>query len=76
MAIAANKIGGIRAVPVTDEVSAKLSREHNNANVLALGARITAPDLARRIVNVFIDTPFNGGRHQSRVAKIQALESS
>src|SRR6476619_438657 len=50
-----------RAGPIVDEVSAKLSREHNNANVLALGARVTTPDLARRIVNVFLDTPFNGG---------------
>jgi ribose 5-phosphate isomerase B len=74
MAIAANKIPGIRAAPVTDEVSARLSREHNNANILALGERITPPDEARRIVNAFLDTPFAGGRHQRRVDKISALE--
>jgi ribose 5-phosphate isomerase B len=74
MAIAANKIPGIRAAPVTDEVSARLSREHNNANILALGERITPTDEARRIVNAFLDTPFAGGRHQRRVDKISALE--
>lgn len=74
MAIAANKIHGIRAVPVLDEESAKLSREHNDANVLSLGERLTAPDEARRIVNLFLDTPFAGGRHERRVKKIDALE--
>jgi len=76
MAIAANKVHGIRAAPVTDEVSARLSREHNNANVLALGERITPADEARKIVNAFLDTPFAGGRHQRRVDKISALESA
>src|SRR5262245_48242303 len=76
MAIAANKIDGVSATQVVDEVSAKLCREHNNANVLALGARLTPPDLARRIVNVFLDTPFGGGRHQQRVDKISRLETS
>jgi len=74
MAIAANKVAGIRAVPVSDEISAKLSREHNDANVLALGARVTPADVARRIVNVFLDTPFAGGRHQQRLDKIRGLE--
>jgi ribose 5-phosphate isomerase B len=74
MAIAANKIPGIRAAPVTDEQSARLSREHNNANVLALGERITPADQARQIVNIFLDTPFAGGRHQRRIDKITALE--
>lgn len=74
MAIAANKVAGIRAAPVTDEASARLSREHNNANVLALGERITPADLARRIVNTFLDTPFAAGRHQRRIDKIAALE--
>src|SRR5580765_8129367 len=76
MAIAANKIAGVRAVPIVDEVSAKLSREHNNANVLALVARVTTPHLARRVGNVFLDTPFNGGRHQPPVDKIKALDTS
>ena len=74
MAMAANKIPGVRAAPVTDEDSARLSREHNDANVLALGARTTPLDLAKRIVMLFIDTPFAGGRHQPRVEKINALD--
>jgi ribose 5-phosphate isomerase B len=74
MAIAANKIPGIRAASVTDEQAARLSREHNDANVLALGERLTPADLARKIVNIFLDTPFAGGRHQRRVDKNSALE--
>ena len=74
MAIAANKIKGIRAAPIVDEMSARLSREHNDANVLALGERLTPPDLARRLVSIFLDTPFGGGRHQRRVDKISALD--
>jgi ribose 5-phosphate isomerase B len=74
MAIAANKIDGVRAVPVVDRESARLSREHNDANVLALGARVTAPDAALRIVETFLDTPFAGGRHQRRLDKIAGLE--
>jgi ribose 5-phosphate isomerase B len=74
MAIAANKIDGVRAVPVVDAESARLSREHNDANVLALGARVTAPEAALRIVETFLDTPFAGGRHQRRLDKIAGLE--
>jgi ribose 5-phosphate isomerase B len=74
MAMAANKIAGVRAAPVVDEDSARLSREHNDANVLALGERTTPLDLARRIVLLFLDTPFGGGRHQRRVEKINALD--
>jgi ribose 5-phosphate isomerase B len=74
MAIAANKVPGIRAASVTDEESARLSREHNNVNILALGERLTPPDRARQIINVFLDTPFAGGRHQRRLDKIAALE--
>jgi len=76
MAIAANKIPGVRAAVALDETSARLSREHNDANVLSLGERLTAPDLARRIVETFLDTPFAGGRHQRRVDKINALDGS
>ena len=76
MAIAANKVAGIRAAPVVDETSARLSREHNDANVLALGERLTPPDVARQLVNTFLDTPFAGGRHQRRVDKISALDHS
>ena len=74
MAMAANKLPGVRAASVTDETSARLSREHNNANVLALGERITPAAAARQIVNTFLDTPFAGGRHQRRLDKITALE--
>jgi ribose 5-phosphate isomerase B len=75
MAMAANKVRGIRAAPVGDLASARLGREHNDANVLTLGARITPPDLALAIVQLFLDTPFAGGRHQRRLDKIRALES-
>ena len=74
MPIAANKIDGIRAAPVVDLESARLSREHNDANILALGARVTTPDMALQIVSTFLDTPFAGGRHQRRIDKITALE--
>ena len=74
MAMAANKIAGVRAAPVTGLESAKLSRLHNDANVLTLGARLTAPALALDIVRTFLDTPFEGGRHQRRVDKITDLE--
>ena len=76
MAMAANKIAGIRAASVTDTESAKLSRSHNDANVLALGARLTAPELAHQILKVFLDTPFDGGRHVRRIAKITQLDGS
>ena len=74
MAIAANKIDGVRAAPVVDLDSARLAREHNDANVLALGARVTTPEAALQIVSAFLDTPFAGGRHQRRLEKITALE--
>jgi ribose 5-phosphate isomerase B len=74
MAMAANKIHGIRAAAVVDETSARMSREHNDANVLALAGRITPPEQAGHFVDIFLDTPFSGGRHQSRVDKITALE--
>ena len=74
MAIAANKIPGIRAAAIQDETSARLGREHNDINVLALGERQLSPDAARRIIELFLDTPFAGGRHQGRVDKINALD--
>ncbi|MGE3840738.1 MAG: ribose 5-phosphate isomerase B [Vicinamibacterales bacterium] len=74
MAIAANKIGGIRAAPVSDVDTARLSREHNDVNVLALGARITTAATAHEIVTLFLDTPYGGGRHDRRLRKILALE--
>jgi|SRR5579862_2054827 len=74
MAIAANKVHGIRAAPVVDEESARLMREHNDANVLALGARVTPAGMARILVNAFLDTPFAGGRHERRIQKITAMD--
>lgn len=76
MAMAANKVHGIRAASATDLESARLGRKHNDANVLALGARITSTDLALELVQTFLDTPFAGGRHQRRVDKVMALEGT
>jgi len=76
MAMAANKVAGVRAASVVDEVSTRLSREHNDANVLALGERLTPLETARQLVATFLDTPFGGGRHQRRVDKIAALDHS
>lgn len=74
MAIAANKVPGIRAAPIVDEQSAILSREHNNANVLALGARVTGTEQALHLLDLFLDTPFAGGRHQRRIDQLTALD--
>ncbi len=70
MAIRANRHRGIRAALAWNEESARLSREHNDANILCLGARLIAPDLAANIIQVFLTTGFEGGRHAQRVAKI------
>jgi ribose 5-phosphate isomerase B len=74
MAIAANKVDGIRAANVSTETEAELSRQHNNANVLTLGARIINTDEAFRIVDKWLTTQFAGGRHEQRVEKIMAME--
>jgi ribose 5-phosphate isomerase B len=74
MAIAANKVAGIRAMAVGSEEATRLSRQHNDLNVLALGARLTPPDEAKALVNIFLDTPFSGGRHEQRIAKLAALD--
>jgi len=74
MAIAANKVPGIRAANVSDEYQAQMSRKHNDANVLALGARLLQPQQAMSIVDKWLQTPFAGGRHQRRVAKITGIE--
>ncbi len=76
MAIAANKLRGVRAALVMTPDTARLSREHNDANVLALGGRTVSADDAREIVRVFLGTAFTGGRHARRVDKITRLESS
>lgn len=74
MSIAANKIKGIRCAVVSDEFSARMSREHNNANILALGERVVGPDLAKSIVRTWLTTEFAGERHARRVEKIMNLE--
>ncbi len=74
MALAANKIAGVRAAPVVDLESARLAREHNNANVLAIGARVTPPERALDLVRLFLKTEFEGGRHERRLQKVAALE--
>ena len=74
MAIAANKVRGVRAAPVTTPAAARLARRHNDANVLTLGARTLAVDEALAIVEAFLAEPFEGGRHQRRVDKIAAAE--
>jgi ribose 5-phosphate isomerase B len=75
MAISANKVDGIRAANVSSEYEAQMSREHNNANVLALGARILNSEEALRVVDKWLTTSFAGGRHELRVEKIMALEN-
>lgn len=74
MAMAANKVAGIRAANVGSEYGAQMSREHNNANVLTLGARILQPDQALKIVDAWLAADFAAGRHQRRVEKIAAIE--
>lgn len=74
MSIVANKVKGIRAAHCTDIFSAKASREHNDANILTIGERITSIGDALKIVETFINTAFVGGRHSRRIAKITALE--
>ena len=72
--IAANKVDGVRAALCNDLYTARLSRQHNDANVLAIGARIVAPTLAREILKVWLETPFEGGRHVPRLEQIAAIE--
>ena len=75
VSLAANKIPGIRCALCGDPYSAKMTRAHNNANMLALGARVIGVELAKMIVEAFLDTPFEGGRHQTRIDMITALEN-
>ena len=76
MQIAANKIPGIRAALAWNEETARLCRQHNNANILAIGARTTPAETIESIVRTFLTTPFEGGRHQQRLDKIARLESA
>lgn len=74
--ITANKYPGIRAALCTNCFMAEMSRRHNDANVLVLGARVLGEDLALRIVQTWLSSPYEGGRHQRRLDKIQAIEKS
>jgi ribose 5-phosphate isomerase B len=72
--ISANKVRGVRAALCNDLYTARMSRQHNDANVLAIGARIVAPALAREILQTWLDTQFEGGRHERRLAQITQIE--
>lgn len=74
MSIAANKVKGIRAAHCTTEFEARMARAHNDANVLCLGERVIGLGLGAAIVKVFLDTPFEGGRHARRVDKMKGME--
>jgi ribose 5-phosphate isomerase B len=74
VAIAANKVKGILAANCHDVVMARLSREHNNTNILTLGGRFIAKEMALEILKVWLNTEFCGGRHENRLAKIKAME--
>ncbi len=75
MAIVANKFRGLRATPCSCEYAAEVSRAHNDSNCLTLGGRTQTLELASRIVRVWLETPFEGGRHARRVGKISDIES-
>jgi ribose 5-phosphate isomerase B len=74
--IAANKVHGVRAALCNDLYTARLSREHNDANVLSMGGRIVAAGLADEILRLWLATPFEGGRHQRRIDQIREIEES
>lgn len=74
MAMAANKIKGVRAVTAHDELTAEMGRGHNNANIMCLSADLLGQKIIEKIVDVFIATPFEGGRHDRRLKKVAAIE--
>lgn len=74
VSITANKIHGIRCALLSDLMSARLTRQHNDANMMALGAGVVGEKLALEMVDLFLTTPFEGGRHARRVDKVMALE--
>jgi ribose 5-phosphate isomerase B len=73
--ISANKVHGVRAALCNDLYTARMARQHNNANVLSIGARIVAAELADEITNIFLTTAFEGGRHVRRIEEISAIET-
>lgn len=74
MSIAANKVDGIRAAIAFNPDEVRLTRAHNDANIITIGARYTAPEMANEMVRIFLETPFEGGRHARRIGKIERLE--
>lgn len=76
MSMAANKVKGIRAALISNEENAKLTREHNNANVLCLGAKDTSFEDAKKYIDIFLNTEFVGGRHLNRVTKVMNIEKN
>ena len=74
VSIAANKVPGIRAANCADTISAHFARAHNDANILAMGGRVTDEAAARKIIDTWFDTPFEGGRHERRVRKIDQID--
>ena len=75
ISLAANKVKGIRAACCSDYFSAKLTRAHNDANILCLGGRVVGAGLANELVDIFLTTEFEGGRHQRRIDQISAIEN-
>ena len=74
ISIAANKVKGVRAAVCSEPTTARLVKELNNANIIAFGARVIGPGLALQLLDIFLNTPFEGGRHAVRVEKMMALE--
>lgn len=72
--LAANKVRGVRAALCNDLYTARMARSHNNANVLSIGARVVGEGLAEEILDTFLSTPFDGGRHERRVAQLSEIE--
>ncbi|MDR2346561.1 MAG: ribose 5-phosphate isomerase B [Planctomycetaceae bacterium] len=75
MCITANKFAGVRSAPIIDELQAELSRRHNDLNVLCLSAEMLSEDMIFRIIDIWIKTPFDGGRHEKRIEKIEKIEN-
>jgi ribose 5-phosphate isomerase B len=75
ISIAANKVKGIRCAHCADSLQAEMTRRHNNANMMAIGAGFTGKNMAERMVEVFLSTEFEGGRHERRVNKMMELEA-
>ena len=75
ISIAANKVRGIRCALCSEPLSAEMTRRHNDANALCMGGRVVGPGLACQLVDLFLNTPFEGGRHEKRIAKLMAIET-